>query len=164
MTKAILLGIFTLLTFTCQENQETSEEIKIETKLTVSDIEKIVLDKEKDALNNWSNGSVLGYTKHFADDVVYIDDIAAHDGVSGIEAAQAYAKSIDSTGMIKKHNYELKNTRVQVVDNNAILSLQYHPTSLDGTPGTSWKASIVYSQRESEWKVIHANWSFYKKE
>jgi hypothetical protein len=162
MKKLITLSIIALLLTCCNQKHTVKEEIK-ESLATASEIEKIVLDKEKDALNSWSDGSVIGYTKHFAEDVIYMDDILAHDGVVGLEAAQAYARSIDSTGMITKHNYELKNIRFQLLDNNVVLSFQYHPSSPDGTPGASWKASIVYAQRNEDWKVIHANWSFYRR-
>lgn len=163
MKKVFTLSALVLFLLGCKEHQEVHNEPQIETKLSVEEVKKTILDLEKDALNGWAEGSVYNYTKNFADDVIYIDDIAAQDGIQGIEAVQTYAKSIDSTGMITKHKYELDKVNIQVFDKRAIIFLHYLSFSMEGEPTTPWKASVLYEQREDTWKVIHANWSFLRR-
>lgn len=126
------------------------------------EIEKLILEKEKDALNSWAEGSVTGYTKHFADEVTYIDDIFAQNRIEGLPDMRVYAAHLDSIGMISKHRYEFINPKVQVYQNIAILTFQYHPYKPDDTAGTKWKATSVYALIDSNWQVVHAHWSMLK--
>ncbi|MBT8385144.1 MAG: nuclear transport factor 2 family protein [Bacteroidia bacterium] len=128
------------------------------------EIEQLIMKKEKDALNSWAEGSVTGYIKHFDDEATYIDDIGAQNRIDGLTALRAYASKLDSIGMIPKHRFEVIDPKVQVYQDFAIITLQYHPFGLDGTPGTKWKATSVYKFKDNDWKVVHGHWSMLKTE
>lgn len=65
---------------------------------------------ERNALDQWSQGNPLGYAMHFAEDVVYSDDIGAQARVVGLEAARKYLSSLE--GRIPRHTYEIVDPRV----------------------------------------------------
>ena len=116
---------------------------------------------ERQALASWSNGDPIGFSKNFAVDATYFDDIGAQMRIEGTEEIKNYFTSLD--GQIPAHKYELVNPKVQVYGDIAILTLQYHAKSLDNEPGPPWKATSVYRFLDDEWKVVHANWSLVKK-
>jgi len=147
---SLLIFIFSIKTY-CQEKSSIK-------------IEQLILEKEKDALNSWAQGSVTGYTKYFDNDATYIDDIGAHNRIDGLLAIRAYAAKLDSMGTISKHTYEIIKPKVQLYQDIGIITLQYHPYKLDGKPGTKWKATSVYALVDNDWKVVHANWSMLKVE
>ena len=154
--------LFLLSTCTLPENDAVQNNKSLE--VSSAEIEQLVLEKEKDALNSWAEGSITGYTKYFDDEVTYIDDIGAHNRIDGLPAVRAYAGTLDSMGMITKHRYEIINPKVQVYQDIAIITLQYHPYKPDDTPGTKWKATSVYALIDNDWKVVHAHWSMLKAE
>jgi len=156
----IILFLFSACTLSDKDTAENTGEIE---KSSV-EIEKLILEKEKDALNSWADGSVLGYIKHFDDEVTYMDDIGAHNRIDGLSAMREYAMKLDSAGIIYKYRYEVINPRVQVYQDMAIITFQYNPYKFDGTPGTKWKATSVYAIKENDWKVVHAHWSMIKSE
>ncbi|MGB5666385.1 MAG: hypothetical protein WBM53_06040 [Maribacter sp.] len=164
MKKFTTLWIIPLLVFSCTFPKKDGVENKGELQKSSIEIEQLVMEKEKDALNSWAEGSVTGYTKHFDNEATYVDDIGAHDLIEGLPAIRAYAAKLDSMGMIHKHTYKIINPKVQLFQDIAIISLQYHPYKPDGTPGTKWKATSVYALSDNDWKVVHANWSMLKKE
>ncbi|MGD2035286.1 MAG: nuclear transport factor 2 family protein [Bacteroidales bacterium] len=149
-------GIFLLISFlllvSCQMQQTTEPQ---------KNVEETILSLERKALDSWAQGNPVSFFDNFADDASYIDDIGASTRLDSIGEIKAYAETLE--GNIPPHNYELKDTRVQVYGDIAILTLQYHST-LNGESGTPWKATAVYHLNDSVWQVVHANWSVIKEE
>ena len=164
MKKLINILIILFLLSACTIPKKDTAGNNEEPEKSSVEIEQLILEKEKDALNSWAEGSVTGYTKYFDDEVTYIDDIGAHNRIDGLPAMRVYAAKLDSIGMISKHRYEIINPKVQVYQDIAIITLQYHPYKPDNTPGTKWKATSVYRLIDNDWKVVHANWSRLKAE
>ena len=126
---------------------------------TQEEVEKAVLEVERQALDSWSAGNPAKMPANFADDASYFDDIAAHTRLDGIEEIQNYFTSLE--GAIPPHNYEIVDQRVQSFGNTAILTLRYHST-IDGQSGPPWKATSVYHYNDEKWQVVHAHWSLVK--
>ncbi len=122
--------------------------------------EEAILATERDALDRWSMGDPVGYVEAAADDMTYFDDIGAHARVDGIEAVRDYLSTLE--GQIPPHRYEIVNPRVQVYGDVGILTLRYHPSSLDGETLTPWKATAVYRRVDERWRVVHTHWSMVK--
>jgi ketosteroid isomerase-like protein len=153
-----IIRIFTLLLAisfiinACYEKQEL---------VSNEEIEQTILDLERQALDHWSNGDPIGFSKNFAVDATYFDDIGAEMRIDSIEALTTYFTSLD--GNIPVHKYELVTPKVQVYGDIAILTLQYHAMSLENEPGPPWKATSVYRLIDDKWQVVHANWSLVEK-
>ena len=64
-------------------------------------------------------------------------------------------------GKITPHSYEVVDPRVQVYNDIAIVTFQYH-SSIDGEPSPAWKVTDVYHLSNNEWKIVHAHWSLVK--
>jgi ketosteroid isomerase-like protein len=123
-------------------------------------LEEVILEKERAALDRWSSGDPVGYTESAAEDMSYFDDIGAQNRLNGLQSCRAYLSTLE--GQIPAHSYELADTRVQVYGDVAILTLHYHPSSLQGEAMTPWKATTVYRLAQGEWRMVHANWSLLK--
>lgn len=123
-------------------------------------IAQIIISQERKALDEWSKGNPSEYPNHFASDATYFDDIAAQNGIKGIDEITAYFKSLE--GKIPVHTYELINPKVQMYDDIAILTLRFNSTYENGDSGEPWKATSVYRFINGNWKIVHANWSVIK--
>ncbi len=147
----IMLVSFLVIITACEkkENAQTQENVK-----------QTILELERQALDRYSNGDAVGYTTNFANDVTYFDDIAAHNRVDGLEEAKDYFATLE--GKVPVHKYELVEPKVQVYNDIAILTMQYHSTMPEGEPGPPWKSTIVYHLNNGEWQVVHAHWSLVK--
>jgi ketosteroid isomerase-like protein len=122
--------------------------------------EEAILEKERAALDRWSSGNPVGYAASAAEDITYFDDIGAQTRLNGLQSCRAYLSTLE--GQIPAHSYEIVDTKVQVYGDVGILTLQYHPSSLQGEAMTPWKATVVYRLVQAEWRVVHANWSMLK--
>ena len=127
-----------------------------EENVSIEDIKKEIIELEKKALDEWANGSTSNFALNFAADATYFDDIAAQEGIEGIENLKKYFASLE--GKVPKHTYELINPKIQVYGDIAILTMWYKGT-LDSQVLPAWKATSVYQLKADTWKVIHANWS-----
>jgi len=112
-------------------------------------------------MDRWASGDPLGFSKNFADDATYFDDIAAQVRIDSLIEVQSYFKSL--AGKIPPHTYEIVDPRVQVYDKIAIVTLRYH-SSIDGEQAPPWKATDVYRLTNGEWQIVHAHWSVVKEE
>ncbi|NQT26949.1 nuclear transport factor 2 family protein [candidate division KSB1 bacterium] len=148
-TLILLLSVLLLVT-SCEMAQNT---------LTQEEVEQAILAKERMALDRWSAGDPAGFASVFADDVTYFDDIGASARLEGLEEVQAYLASLE--GQIPVHDYEIVDHMVQVYDDIAISTMQYHG-SVDGQAGPPWKATDVYRLINGEWKMVHGHWSLVK--
>ena len=148
---SLLLAISFILNACCEKQEPASNE----------EIEQTILALERESLDNWSKGDPVGFSKNFAVDATYFDDIGAQKRIDGIEALTTYFTALD--GQIPPHKYELVTPKVQVYGDIAILTLQYHAMSLENEPGPPWKATSVYQLKDDKWQVVHANWSLVQK-
>lgn len=123
-------------------------------------IKDTIVELEKEALDQWSNGNPGGYVQNGAIDMTYVDDIGAHDLIIGLDHITQYAQSLKE--MIPPHKYEMAGTKVQQFGDTAILSYQYHPFTLEGQPQTKWRTTVVYALLDGVWKIVHANWTMMK--
>jgi hypothetical protein len=119
-----------------------------------------ILAAECDALDRWSKGDAVGYFASGAQEVTYFDDIGAQTRIDGAAALQEYGRSLE--GKIPPHRYELVAPLVQLYGGLGILSLGYRAFSVDGSPLTPWKATIVYRREGTAWLRVHAHWSIAK--
>ena len=150
MQNMILLFSILLLLASCGIEQSTPPQ---------ENVEETILALERDALDQWSQGNPAGFAVHIADNGTYMDDIGAANRLVGIEAAKSYFASLE--GKIPPHNYEIVDPLVQVYDDIAILTFQYH-SKIDTMSGPPWKATSVYHFNDSIWQMVHANWSLLK--
>jgi ketosteroid isomerase-like protein len=119
-----------------------------------------IIALERGALDRWSKGDPLGYVANAAEDITYFDDIGAQSRIDGLEAMRTYLTSLQ--GKITPHTYEIASPEVQVYGDIGILTFQYHPSTMEGTPLTHWKATSVYRYSEGKWRAVHAHWSIVK--
>jgi hypothetical protein len=124
------------------------------------DAEEAIIEQERRALDQWSSGNPLGYLEVAADDVTYVDDIAAHSRISGIGAMRTYLTSLK--GKIPPHRYEIVDPSVQLYGDVGILTMRYHTYGADAKPMSRWKATSVYHRVGDEWRIVHAHWSLVK--
>ena len=130
-----------------------------QTPATHENVEETIMNLEREALDQWSQGNPAGYPMHASDDVTYIDDIGAQNRIVGKEALDAYAMELGEN--VPPHSYEMVDPLVQVYGDVAILTFQYH-SKIDTLSGTPWKATSVYHFNDSTWQMVHANWSLVK--
>jgi ketosteroid isomerase-like protein len=152
MRYLILVFSISLILISCETRQEAP---------TQENVEQAILAKERQSLDRWSAGDPLGYAEGFAEDVSYFDDIGAQTRIDGLEELQSYLTSL--VGQVPPHSYEIVNHRVQVYGDVAISTLRYHAT-IEGEPGPPWKATNVYNWVDSDWQLVHANWSLVERQ
>ena len=152
--KYLILLLSFLVTMTSCEMKEKPQ--------TQENVKQTILTLERQALDQWAKGDPVGFSKNFAKDVTYFDDIAAHNRVDGLEEAKDYFATLE--GKVPVHKYELVEPKVQVYNDIAILTMQYHSTMPEGEPGPPWKSTIVYHLNNGEWQVVHAHWSLIKEQ
>ena len=151
--KTFILFISMVLVFTaCGSKHET---------LTLEKVEPIILEKERQANDQWSAGHPSGFSVNFAEDITWFDDIAAQSKIEGLENIQTYFQSLE--GKVPAHSYNLVDPKVQLYGKTAILTFQYHSTMPNGESGSPWKATSVYHYIDDDWKVVHAHWSLVNK-
>jgi len=119
-----------------------------------------IIALEREALDGWSGGNAVKYLVHAADDITYFDDIGANTGLTGIDAVTEHFHVVAS--MVPEHHYEMVGTNFQDLGDNIVLMFNYHPTTLEGEPSTKWRATVVYTRRGDDWKVVHAHWTMHK--
>ena len=127
--------------------------------MSPQEVDKIILAKERQALDQWSAGNPEGFAVNFADSATYVDDIAAQKRLDGIKEIKAYLSSLQ--GKIPVHTYEIVDPKVQILDYVAVLTFQYH-ASVGDQKGQPWKATSVYQFINNDWQVVHAHWSLVK--
>lgn len=149
LSNFILIFSALILIASCCKDQATSTE----------NTEETVIALEKEALDQWAQGNPPGFAVHATEDITYIDDIGAQNRITGIENFKTYLKSLE--GQIPPHEYEMVDPMVQVYDDVAILTFQYH-SKIDTMSGPPWKATSVYHFNDSTWQMVHGNWSLVK--
>lgn len=147
----LLLSFSFILNSCCSKQEQASNE----------EITQTIIALERQALDNWSKGDPIGFSKNYAVDATYFDDLGAQMRIDSIEEIKNYFTALD--GKVPPHKYELVTPKVQVYGDIAILTLQYHAMSLENEQGPPWKATSVYRLKDDKWQVVHANWSLVEK-
>jgi len=152
-TLIVLVFVLAAVTF-CQ----TSEK-----KLSPQEVEKEILAHEHAMWDRWSAGDPLGFAESFKDDATLFrwHDVQAQARLDGLEEIQEYLAFFKG---IPAHKYEMVDSRVQVYDDIAIITFEYHITMPNGESDTPWKATDVYQLVNGEWKIVHAHWSLVSSE
>lgn len=122
--------------------------------------ERAILERERGALERWSQGDPMGYPEIQTEDVSYFDDIGAHSRIDGRDAVRAYMSSL--RGKIPPHRFEIVDPRVQLYGDVGILTLHYRTRDAEGDPLTPWKATSIYRRTDRVWRIAHAHWSIVK--
>lgn len=122
----------------------------------------LLVSIERLMLDPWSQGKPGAGVEALplADDCTLMDDIGGYDRLQGPEAVRAYGRSLE--GQIPPHNYEIARPHLQRRATVAVLTFYYHPTLPDGTEGSNWKVTSVYTEEPGGWQLLHTNWSFYR--
>ena len=150
MQCAVFILFLPLFSVSCTNEPElpTADEAKAE-----------IMEKVKAANDKWSSGDPMGFLEVAAQDVTWIDDLAAQNRVSSYEALAEYLKAFK--GQIPPHKYELIDPVFQLYDDIVILTYRYQGT-FEGEPLSPWKITSVYRFADGEWLSVHENWSLIK--
>ena len=123
---------------------------------TAEEAETAIWQKIQMANDRWASGDPMGFVDCAAPDIVWIDDLAAQNGVSGKEALSAYLENFK--GQIPAHQHELLNPGFQHFEDIVIVSYQYQGIFED-EPAEPWKITAVYRYTDGDWLSVHENWS-----
>ena len=115
-----------------------------------------VISLEKEALKGWSSGNALGYGIHLQSDSIYFDNLGAQNQIIGKDNIEKYMEATFTE--LSAHKFEIEGLRARQFGDTVILSYQYHPALMNGTPLSKWAATVVYSLSDSSWKMVHASW------
>lgn len=126
---------------------KTAEEAKLAEKL---------IGMEKDALELWFNGDSTGYRDLWSKRSLTYFDAVCENRIDKYEVlAKQVREKID--GKLKANSYEVRNERVQIGKDMAVLTYQlYAKTNL---VNIDYNCIEVFQQEENGWHVIHSTWS-----
>jgi ketosteroid isomerase-like protein len=125
-------------------------------------IEKIIINKEKQILDEWSKGRTMVFPENSADEITYFDP-SLEKRLDGITQFTRLLKPIEYKFTIDR--YEMINPIVQIHGEIAVLSynlVNYSKNSEGGERKFSWNCTEVYLKIKNDWKIIHSHWSFTK--
>jgi nuclear transport factor 2 (NTF2) superfamily protein len=111
------------------------------------------------ANDTWAAGDPMGFIACAAEDVTWMDDLAAPVAINGKEALTAYLEAFK--GQIPPHEHELLNPLFQYYGEIVIVTYHYQGT-FDGVPADPWKVTSVYRYEDGDWFSVHENWSLVK--
>lgn len=129
-----------------------------------TDDEQAIIALERAMLDRWCNGDPDGYLELMAPGITYFDP-SLENRKDGLEAMKEYFEPVK--GKIKIDRDEMKNPKVQIYGDTAVLSYNYYSyiESADGSTMESWwNCTEVYSRINGEWKIVHSHWSHLKPE
>ena len=128
---------------------------------TVDEAKAAITEKIKMANEKWASGDPMGFLECAAQDIVWIDDIAAQKPVSGYEALEKYLETLK--GQIPPHEHELQDMMFQPYGDIVIVNYRYQGI-FNGEPAEPWKVTSVYRYQDGDWLSVHENWSEVKQE
>lgn len=153
----LIIGLITPAIYSCTncpENDESNLPTQEESKTAI--LEKIEMANDK-----WADGDPMGFVEVAANDVTWMDDLAAQFPVSGKDALSAYLENFK--GQIPAHEHVLSDFAFQFYDDIVIVTYRYTGT-FDGVPANPWKVTAVYKYEDGDWLSVHENWTVVKKE
>jgi ketosteroid isomerase-like protein len=131
-------------------------------KTSTSDIEKIIVEKEKQLLDEWGKGHTMVFPNSSATDITYFDP-TLDKRLDGLQAFSDLCKAAEGKFTIDK--YEMLNPKVQVYGEIAVLTynLVDYSKKPDGAEQKFfWNTTEVYHRKAGEWRIVHAHFSFTK--
>jgi uncharacterized protein (TIGR02246 family) len=133
-------------------------------KADVSKISETILSLERSINDRWNKGDVDGALEVYSEDVTYFDPLTERR-LNGRKAVEAYFRQFFEGKLNILHN-ELPNPQVIVSDGGDFAVTSYNLLNIvpDGNggekSGTTWNSTQVYRLIDSQWRVVHVNWSF----
>lgn len=155
--KVLLVGIITSTIVSCTSGPE-DEEMKLPTK---EEARAAILEKIEYANDKWASGDPSGFVETAANDITWMDDLAAQFPVSSKDSLKAYLENFQ--GMIPPHEHKLSDMIFQYYDDIVIITYRYTGT-FDGEPADPWKVTSVYKFNDGDWFSVHENWTTVVKE
>jgi uncharacterized protein (TIGR02246 family) len=120
-----------------------------------------ILTLERAALDRWGAGDPGGYLDVYAEDVTYFDPVTAAR-IDGLEAMREYYRPW--TGKIRVDRYEMRNPRVAVTGDMAVLTYNLINFVSDAVGAerllNRWNSTAVYRRRDAVWRIVHSHWSY----
>jgi ketosteroid isomerase-like protein len=121
----------------------------------MSELEKKIVQIEKDALDKWYGGDPAPYIANMAGDIGYFEP-ALDKRLDGRDPLSKMFEAI--RGKVHADKYDMLNTRVQATENTAVLTFNLLAVE-QGVP-FRWNCTEVYSlDKAGQWKLIHSHWS-----
>nr|WP_319999243.1 nuclear transport factor 2 family protein [uncultured Draconibacterium sp.] len=117
---------------------------------------KIILETEKQALNEWGNRNVWGYLNLFASDATYFDT-STKMKLTGSEAIKSYTAPWNGSIYVPRH--EMINVDIKVAGNVGVLSYNLYNFNESNDTTALWNSSEIYEKIDGNWKIIHSHWS-----
>lgn len=120
-------------------------------------IEEIIINLEKSALDKWYKNDPSGYIDLCADDVVYFDPYI-EKRIDTRDKLTEYYEPFKKGVFQGKIEYEFINPKVQWSDNMAVLTFNLRSGTSDNL--SRWNCTEVYRLEEGgKWKIIQSHWS-----
>jgi hypothetical protein len=104
----------------------------------------------------WASGDPMGYIECAADDISWMDDLAAFKPVVGKDALTAYLEGFK--GKIPPHKHELQEKMFQFYEDIVVVTYRYQGV-FDTVAAPPWKVSSVYRYVDDDWLSVHENWT-----
>lgn len=117
-------------------------------------IAEAIIALEHAALERWGRGDPSGFLEISAPDVTYFDPFLAAR-LDGLAALAAYYETL--RGKVHIDRFELKNPRVEVGADLAVLSFNFEATS--GAEVYRWNCSEAYRRLDVGWRIVQTHWS-----
>ncbi|MFZ0034674.1 MAG: DUF4440 domain-containing protein [Sedimentisphaerales bacterium] len=153
MRQAAILITALLLLFGCSATCGTEGVTTGDKKDTAT----AIIAMEKSALDRWAKGDPSGFLEIYAPDIVYFDP-SLDQRLDGIEALTRLYESL--RGKIHIDHYELRNPKVQLCGDMAVLTFNFVSSSADKF--SRWNCTEVYRRQNDQWRIIQSHWSVTK--
>lgn len=130
--------------------------------MTSDKIAQAVLDIERSANERWNNGDCTGYLDAYADDITYFDP-ATPTLLVGRDAVVAHIRGLYKNPHIVRSEY--LNPQVSVSEQGDLAVLGYNLKNFVADAGGEkllmhWNSTAIYRLLGTEWRIVHAHWSF----
>lgn len=120
-----------------------------------TDLEKKIVQMEKDALDKWYAGDPSAYIAMLDTDVGYFEP-GLEKRLDGQTSLKTMFEALG--GKIHAEHYHMLNTRVQASGNMATLSFNLLAVE-QGIP-FRWNCTEVFAlNKAGQWKLVHSHWS-----
>lgn len=121
------------------------------------EVEKLIIAREKAALDVWGRGDPSRYIELATGDITYFDP-SLGKRLDGRKAFIDYLLPLKGTFSI--YRFEMIGPSVQVTGNTAILTFNLLNYDRQGAVTSRWNSTEVYRLTDGEWKICHSHWSY----
>ncbi len=123
---------------------------------TAEEAKAEVMKKITKAAEEWSQGITTGYYDYAAEDIIWMDELAAEKPIQGKAQLKTYLEGFQ--GQIPEHQYKLIDPVFQVYDDVVIANYRYQGT-FEGEAQTPWKVTSVFRYIDGDWWSEQENWT-----